>query len=126
MSVGVIHCAPISRELEGTKGGENTLLCPEPSWPSERAPSHLCGALCKSPGRNGPRTDHVYNSVKKKKSLFALESVSSPKCLAKSLLAFSKASLSSSLTTWYRQATGMQEERLNASIARVPSALRVH
>lgn len=108
MYVGMIHRVPISRELEGTKGGENTPLCPEPSRPSERAPSHLYGALCKSLGRNGPRTDHVYNSLKKKKLLFALELVSSPKCLAQILLAFSKASLSSSLTTWYRQATGIE------------------
>lgn len=65
------------------------------------------------------------NSVKKKMLLFALESRSSPKCPAKILLAFSKTRPSSSLTSWYRQATGMQG-RLNASIARVPSALRVH
>lgn len=47
MSVGVIHCALISRELEGTKDGENTPLCTEPSPPSEHSLSHLCRALCK-------------------------------------------------------------------------------
>lgn len=93
-------CAPISRELEGTIDGENTPLCTEPSPLSEHLLSHLCRALCKSLEKNGPRTDHVCNSVKKKMSLFALESGSSPKCLAEILLAFSKASPSSSLTSW--------------------------